>query len=107
MNIKRSLKYFYQRLTRGWDDSDTWSLDVTIAKFALPRLKRLKEIQHGHPSDFTEQDWDKALDEMIWAMEYITKQWDLDLSMEQWQDNEKRCSAGCILFGMYFRALWD
>ena len=43
--IKRAIKHWWQRRTRGWDDSDTYSLDITIAKFALPRFKRLREIQ--------------------------------------------------------------
>jgi len=40
-----------QRLTRGWDDSDTWSLDVSVAKFLLPRLKRYRELRQGVPAD--------------------------------------------------------
>ena len=42
---RRIHQYFY----RGFSDRQLWSLDCTIAKFVAPRLKRLKEIQHGHP----------------------------------------------------------
>ena len=41
--LLRNLKYFWQRRTRGWDDSDLYSLDYTIAKFVLPRLKVFAE----------------------------------------------------------------
>ena len=44
-----SLRRIWQNLTRGWNDSDCWSLDRTITLFTLPRLIRLKEIQHGIP----------------------------------------------------------
>lgn len=33
-----------QRITRGFDDSETWSLTDTIAKFIIPRLERYEEI---------------------------------------------------------------
>lgn len=41
---KRWSEYEEQRLTRGFDDSETWSLDFTIAKFIVPRLERYIEI---------------------------------------------------------------
>ena len=41
--------YVRQYLKRGFSDKQLWSLDWTIAKFVAPRLKRLKEIKHGHP----------------------------------------------------------
>ena len=36
-------KFTKQRLERGFDDSETWNLDLTIAKFVLPRLESFKE----------------------------------------------------------------
>lgn len=33
-----------QRIERGFDDSETWSLTDTIANFISPRLKRYQEI---------------------------------------------------------------
>ena len=68
--IKRWIKHFYQRRTRGWDDSDTWSLDHTIAKFVLPRLKLFRKIDFGYPAGLTSEEWNWILDEMIWAMEF-------------------------------------
>lgn len=41
--------YIYQYFKYGFSCRQLWSLDVTIAKFTIPRLKRLKEIKHGHP----------------------------------------------------------
>lgn len=43
-HLKGVIKRFYQRLTRGWDDSDTWNLDLTFMKWLSPRLKRYAEI---------------------------------------------------------------
>jgi hypothetical protein len=50
-------------------DYDVWSMDSTLAHIIVPMLKKLKETQHGHPSNLTEEEWDEKLDEMIWAFE--------------------------------------
>ncbi len=96
---------FYQRHTRGFHDGELGDLDISIAKHVLPRLKRFKQKTFACPGGLTEQEWDHILDEMIWAMEYITGgQWNED--MVQWELDEARCSAGCELFGKWFRGLW-
>lgn len=101
----RFIRNCYQRLTRGFHDGELWNLDSTLAKHALPRLKRFKQQTFAHPAGLTEESWNAILDEMIWSFEYIlTGQWDED--MVKWEEDEARCSAGCELFGKYFRALW-
>jgi hypothetical protein len=61
----RDLKFLKQRIIRGWDDSETWSLDFTVAKFMLPRLIRFKELKCGYPCNLTKEEWDKILDEIL------------------------------------------
>lgn len=68
--LKRAIRYWYQRRVRGFDDGDIWNLDVEVAKFVLPRLRRLVEIEgesHFHqyttPEEFT--DMIKGLEEVI------------------------------------------
>ena len=48
---------------KGFDDSVTWSLDVSIAKFILPRLKRY--IKLADKIIVIEPRFRKALDRMI------------------------------------------
>lgn len=74
-----SIIRFWQRLTRGWDDSEIWSLDNTFAGWIVPRLKRLREKKCGVPvmllrdaHDHTDEQykeaedkWNSILDEMI------------------------------------------
>jgi hypothetical protein len=87
--LRGYLKRAYQRCTRGWSDRDCWSLDYTIAKFALPRLIVLKEMMHGVPNTMfeplpegkydpdkeqmaaAEKKWNETLDEIIFAMDYV------------------------------------
>lgn len=70
-NAKRKVKYFFQRRIRGWDDSDTWSLDYTMAKLLVPRLKRFKELNNGYPYGLNEDLWDSTIDKMIKSFEFI------------------------------------
>ena len=101
--LKRAIKFWWQRRTRGWDDSQTRNLDTHIAKFVYPRLKRFKELNNGYPCELTPEEWDERLDSMIYAMEV--------------QSDEERCffnndvdweklKWGNIFFGGHFRSLW-
>lgn len=103
---KRERLYKKQREERGWDDSDTWSLDTTIAKFVLPRLKRFKEVNIGYPSFLPSiEEWNEILDHMIYAVEVLSNdelKYGCDLKKMDW----KRVQRGCRLFGKYFQNLW-
>lgn len=110
-NIRRTLKFSWQLITRGWDDSDTWVLDYTIAKFALPRLRLYKGLTKRHPIGLTEQEWDDALDKMIYAMRYHAE---YDKLMGAWEsgqvktqeDYQEKVQAGLDLFAKHFHDLW-
>jgi len=103
-NYKRYIRYWFQRRIRGWDDSDCWSLDHTIGKFVLPRLKRYKEITNGYPAIFNDiEDWHNILDKMIAGFELISNDEFYLLSNE----NEKIVEEALDLFRQYYRGLWD
>lgn len=93
-------EYAKQRLERGFDDSETWNLNTTIARFILPRLKRFKEICGGFPADLTEEKWDSILDRMI-------KGFELTLSDKMYSEKENRDVKKALwLFYRYFNNLW-
>ena len=84
------------------DKWDTWSMDHTLGKIALPMLKQLKDKKHGSPcvddedvpeelkstsapakenewdvADTHFKRWDWVMDEMIFAFEHhINKEWE-------------------------------
>ena len=95
---KRWDDFKQQRLERGFDDSETWALDCTIAKFIEPRLRRFKEIKAGYPAIMSEEKWDDILDKMIYAFECINK--------DTVFDNEDSVDEGLDLFRKYFFNLW-
>lgn len=103
----RSIKFFYQRLTRGFDDSATWSLDIHLAGLILPRLKRFKELNtHTYPNGLTPELWVEILDKMIFAFEYTLDESRMFGSKFDEAEYE-RVKEGLSLFGQYFHALWD
>lgn len=70
-NIYTKLKYFYQRMRWGFDDTETWSLDYAFYKWILPRLKRFKEVSCAYPNNKSEQEWDNELSINIKRLEKI------------------------------------
>jgi len=101
-NWKRDWKFLKQRITRGWDDSETFSLDYSLGKVIAPRLKRFKEVTMGHPMDMTEQEWANDLDKMIAAFEFAG-------SEKRWMatnEEYKKHQEGIDLFAEHFFGLW-
>jgi len=118
-------------------DYDVWSMDSTLALIIVPMLKRLKELQHGHPSNLTEEYWNEMLDEMIWAFEqklidwheqYIIQHGEIDwdstekdeagnsiirwirepiIDREARDAHQARMDNGFKLFGEWYEHLWD
>lgn len=101
---KREKEYSKQRLKKGFDDSETWSLCSTIFSFTLPRLKRYRDITAAYPSSCKDMNsWIKKLDKMIRAMElYIKHEGDIFPSPKE----EKEFNKGYKLFKKYMLALW-
>lgn len=123
--VTLKIKWFFQKLFRGFSDDELWNLDNTIAKWILPRLKRFKKDSIAFPAELGIPDkWDEILDKMIWSFDYIVNQDKYeDEIMEKYKDNEldeeghyrwikdanelsKKCQEGLDLFGTYFRSLW-
>jgi hypothetical protein len=118
-------------------DYDVWSMDSTLALIIVPMLKKLKELQHGHPGELTKESWNEKLDEMIWAFEQKLENWEGQYIIQQgeidWDSTEKdeagngivrwsrehvvdrdgreahqaRMTNGFKLFGEWYEHLWD
>jgi hypothetical protein len=60
------LRRWLQRRIRGWDDSETWSLDHSFCTWIVPRLKVLRDNTHGYPCALESMAvWTAILNEMI------------------------------------------
>lgn len=90
----RQVKWLEQRQTRGWDDTELWNLDCTVAQFILPRLKVFVERN----TSFQCEDMEKIVE----MFEFLTSQ-DVFLPTE---NQTKLFEEGMILFARYYRSLW-
>lgn len=84
-------------------EEDVWSLDVTLSRWILPRLRRIMELEAevgGHPCDLTPEGWRSQLLMMIRAFELIANEQD-DTPEDRLSINE-----GLDSFRYWFRALW-
>lgn len=104
-HVKRRIKYAWQRLVRGWDDSELWNLDYTIAEFILPRLIRYKEISISYGAKYTEEEWSDILDKMIHSFQVITANEGVyyDLGQEEFE----LVQEGLKVFAEHYTQLWD
>ena len=108
---------------------DVWNLDHTLSLIIVPCLEKLKTNKMGVPTclsvedypeelrcpqdklddygqasiEYSSRQWEHVLDEMIWAFKSIQNEDDLDMS----DDDCERQKKGLILFGKYFRCLWN
>lgn len=100
--IRRDIRFFYQRLTRGWDDSETWSLDASLPHVILPRLKRFKEITIGVPGDLSKEEWEQILDKMIAAFEFAGSEARWTAPASEFEKHQE----GLDLFAKHYFGLW-
>ena len=98
---KREIDFIKQRIERGFDDSETWSLRDTMALFILPRLKRYQEIVNG----FFKRDDELVndIDCFIKAMELVSRD---NGSCIHTPEEEKQMFEGLEKFPKIFMSLW-
>lgn len=61
--------YKQQRFENGFDDTETWHIDRTMALFIIPRLKRFIEVNNGIPTGETVESYNEKLNFIISAFE--------------------------------------
>ena len=77
--IPSQLRWFQQRVTRGFDDRDMWGLDTAITAFVYPRIKFFNKWQKEHgmgvPADFEKNpaEWLEVLNKIELAFEHMAK----------------------------------
>lgn len=103
--LTRRIEWFFQRRTRGWDDRDLWSLDITIAKFIVPRLKFYHTNYCGWPAGLSKKEWKEITGKMLYAFELIADEEHLPGS-EDFEKYNKIMQDGLDLFRQYYFNLW-
>ena len=85
--IKRKIKFFFQRLFRGWDDSETWMLSLNFYKWLRPRLKRLADITCAYPGTDkypTLESWQNELNKRVKQIDVIISEYTSEPDFYDW-----------------------
>lgn len=101
---KRKEKFKKQREKRGWDDSETWCLTNSFFEWAIPRLKRFKELIICYPCSLTMDKWKDIIQKMIDGFELGLK---VDGAYYTLGDKEyKKMTEALDLWHKWFFDLW-
>lgn len=114
---KYAIKRFFQRLFRGWDDSDTWSLDSTFFRWLAPRLQRFQELNMCYPGDKrypTFEAWDNELQYRCWQLKQIIvyewNEWEFpyqEYVEDEHIDEHFKCDKEYVNSKAYYRCKQD
>ena len=116
----REVKWGFQRMFRGYDDTAVWSLDSYITDIALPVLKYLRHhgCSIGNVDGWENMSFDeveleryKVMDKIILAFQ-IMKDNDMDYEfhnhdVEYYKEQQRKIQEGLQLFAKYYESLWD
>jgi hypothetical protein len=84
-DLVKKEQYRQQRFERGFDDTETWHMDRTMALFIIPRLQRFIELNNGIPIGETEESYDEKIRFIISAFEnyYVSDQYYNSVDIEE------------------------
>ena len=70
--VKSEVKYFFQRLIMGYDDSELWNMDLSFYRWLYPRLKRFAEVSDTYPSQYKNiEEWKGEISRIVKLLEKI------------------------------------
>ncbi len=102
----RKPKWAWQRLTRGWDDTATWSMDTYIAGLLADMLAEHRRVAHGYPMRMDSfEEWETILKQMEEDFRFYTVhkfRWDGAA-----READQRITRALTNLRFYFRDLWD
>ena len=118
----REIKWFLQRIFRGYSDRDIWGMNTYLGYHILKCLKAFKKRnKSGYPAGLSEKKWHKIINEMIEGWEYIItetfdteifkKYYENKITSEQYDKESKIlyniAEKKAMLFIKYLNNLWD
>lgn len=103
--LQRMVYFWWQRKTRGWDDSETWNLNITISRFIIPRLRRLLELNDCFvcEPEMTAGEWKVILEDMLYFHEMVVA---IHEGMDPMLLDAERYNEGRTNFFAYYNSLW-
>ena len=110
----KQIKWFLQRVFRGYDDRIYWELYSYLSEIIAKHLKHFRKMKRtGYPTTLkSEKEWNKVLDKMIWSFENSSD--DIIFPIDDRAKTSKQLKKlfdkqkeGLQLFAKHFYNLWD
>ena len=99
-------KYKKQREENGFDDTETWHLDKTLALFLIPRLERFIQVNNGYPGGETEESFNEKLNFILKSFkEYYNGEND-EVSLELEKERLINANKAVAILGEIWFDLW-
>jgi hypothetical protein len=99
-------KYKKQQEEQGFDDTETWHLDKTLALFLIPRLKRFIQVNNGFPNGETHESYIEKLRFIIKSFEEYYLEENVDTSLEIEKERLKNAQQAVELLSKLWFCLW-
>ena len=95
-----------QREENGFDDTETWHLDKTLALFLIPRLERFIQVNNGYPGGETEESFNEKLNFILKSFkEYYNGEND-EVSLELEKERLFNANKAVAILGEIWFDLW-
>ena len=95
-----------QREENGFDDTETWHLDKTLALFLIPRLERFIQVNNGYPGGETEESFNEKLNFILKSFkEYYNGEND-EVSLELEKERLINANKAVAILGEIWFDLW-
>ena len=113
------IKWAFQRMFRGYDDTETWELYSNFITRYKKILAQYRKNHWGYPGELTEEEWEAIVDRMIHCLDmmdenYVSNILEKDMpedciSSQKSTDEitEKYKNEFFELFSKWFYNLWD
>lgn len=99
----KELKWGFQRLWRGYDDSFCWSMDYSFISLYRVALKDFRDNLCSYPHEMTMEEWSDILDTMVSLLEVMEH----ESVINDYDMQEEAKDEFFKLFSKYFYNLWN
>jgi len=95
-----------QREENGFDDTETWHLDKTLALFLIPRLERFIQVNNGYPGGETEESFNEKLNFILKSFKEYYNGENYEVSLELEKERLINANKAVAILGEIWFDLW-
>jgi hypothetical protein len=106
-DVPERLEHFKkQREENGFDDTETWHLDKTLALFLIPRLERFIQVNNGFPNGETEESFNEKLNFILKSFQQYYYGENEEVSLELEKERVSNLKKAAAILGEIWFDLW-